>query len=99
MVRTPLSPQHPPTHMLGRTLQLLAGMCMAAIAASLFRTRVAAQGLVEYALVLVLIAIVVMGSLTMVGENVSQVFERVSCSMRGGTMHVDHGNGNSNRCT
>ncbi|HNP87203.1 MAG TPA: Flp family type IVb pilin, partial [Kouleothrix sp.] len=36
------------------------------------------QGLVEYALILVLIAIVVIGILTLLGGKVSQVFSSIS---------------------
>lgn len=36
------------------------------------------QGLVEYALILVLIAIVVIGILTILGGQVSKVFSRIS---------------------
>ncbi|MBS1967070.1 MAG: Flp family type IVb pilin [Chloroflexi bacterium SZAS-1] len=39
------------------------------------------QGLVEYALILVLIAIVVIGILTLLGGKVSQVFSSISSSM------------------
>lgn len=35
------------------------------------------QGLVEYALILVLIAIVVIGILTLLGKKVSQVFSKI----------------------
>ena len=41
------------------------------------------QGLVEYALVLVLIAIVVIGVLTQLGGQTSSVFSRVSCTLDG----------------
>jgi pilus assembly protein Flp/PilA len=57
------------------------------------------QGLVEYALILVLVAIVVIGTLTMLGKQTSQVFDQINCSLAGGPTHVDHGNGNSNRCS
>ena len=36
------------------------------------------QGLVEYALILVLIAIVVIGILTLLGNRVSQVFSQIN---------------------
>jgi pilus assembly protein Flp/PilA len=39
------------------------------------------QGLVEYALILVLIAIVVIGVLSLLGNKVSQVFSRVNRSL------------------
>ena len=39
------------------------------------------QGLVEYALILVLIAIVVIGILSLLGRNVSQVFSRVNTGL------------------
>jgi pilus assembly protein Flp/PilA len=56
------------------------------------------QGLVEYSLVLVLVAIVVIGSLTMVGKRTSEVFDQVNCTLAGGPTHQDQGNGNSNTC-
>ncbi|HNP70454.1 MAG TPA: Flp family type IVb pilin [Kouleothrix sp.] len=40
------------------------------------------QGLVEYALILVLIAIVVIGILTLLGGKVSQVFSSLNSSFR-----------------
>ena len=39
------------------------------------------QGLVEYALILVLIAIVVIGILTVLGSKVSQVFETINSGL------------------
>ena len=39
------------------------------------------QGLVEYALILVLIAIVVIGILTLLGGKVSQVFETINSGL------------------
>jgi pilus assembly protein Flp/PilA len=42
------------------------------------------QGLVEYALILVLIAIVVIGVLTLLGEQVSQVFQDITDGLGGG---------------
>ena len=39
------------------------------------------QGLVEYALILVLIAIVVIGILTLLGGKVSQVFSSISSGL------------------
>ena len=42
------------------------------------------QGLVEYALILVLIAIVSVGILTQLGGTTSQVFSKVSCTLDGG---------------
>ncbi len=56
------------------------------------------QGLVEYALILVLVAIVVIGILSSVGARTSQVFDQANCTLSGGSYHVDQGNGNSNRC-
>lgn len=41
------------------------------------------QGLVEYALILVLIAIVVIGILTLLGGRVSQVFSKVNSGLGG----------------
>ena len=40
------------------------------------------QGLVEYALILVLIAIVVIGILTVLGGKVSQVFSSVNSGLK-----------------
>jgi pilus assembly protein Flp/PilA len=56
------------------------------------------QGLVEYALILVLIAIVVIGVLSMLGARTSMVFDQVNCGLSGETYRQDNGNGNSNRC-
>ncbi len=62
------------------------------------RGRAAGQGLVEYALILALIAIVVLGSLTLVGRKTNQKFDQVQCALDGGEWHSDNGNGNSGRC-
>ena len=60
--------------------------------------RVVGQGLVEYALILVLIAIVSIGALTMVGNRTSEIFDEVNCSLGGGELRTDNGNQNSTRC-
>jgi pilus assembly protein Flp/PilA len=62
------------------------------------RARVAAQGLVEYALILVLIAVVAIGALTLVGKTTSDTFDQVNCVLTGGKNHQDQGNGKSNSC-
>ena len=62
------------------------------------RTHCAGQGLVEYALMLMLVAIVVIGSVSLLGNQVSSTFEQVNCRFSGGTYHTDNGNGNSSRC-
>jgi Flp pilus assembly pilin Flp len=49
------------------------------------------QGLVEYAIILVLIAIVVIGTLSLLGTQVSSVFQQITCQLGGAT-------GNSNSC-
>ena len=54
--------------------------------ALLVRTATRGQGLVEYSLILVLIAIVVIGVLTQLGGQTSEVFSRVSCTLDGGTV-------------
>jgi len=41
------------------------------------------QGLVEYALILVLIAVVVIAILTVLGARVSSVFSQISSALRG----------------
>lgn len=44
------------------------------------------QGLVEYALILALVAIVTIGILTQLGGKASQVFSTVSCTLDGGAV-------------
>ncbi len=46
-----------------------------------FFTKEEGQGLVEYALILVLIAIVVIGILTLLGRKVSQVFSQINSGL------------------
>jgi pilus assembly protein Flp/PilA len=53
--------------------------------ALIVRTTTCGQGLVEYGLILVLIAIVVIGVLTELGGQTSEVFSSVSCTLDGGT--------------
>ncbi len=48
-----------------------------------FFAREEGQGLVEYALILVLIAIVVIGVLTVLGEQVSTVFQNITTGLGG----------------
>lgn len=45
------------------------------------RSFVRGQGLVEYALILVLIAVVVIAILTLLGGKVSQVFEQINSGL------------------
>jgi pilus assembly protein Flp/PilA len=52
------------------------------------------QGLVEYALILVLIAIVVIGILTQLGGKTSEVFSSVSCVLDGGAVASSNHPGN-----
>lgn len=40
------------------------------------------QGLVEYALILVLIAVVVIGALTLLGNNISGLFSKLSTTIK-----------------
>ncbi|WP_029215101.1 Flp family type IVb pilin [Kallotenue papyrolyticum] len=56
------------------------------------------QGLVEYALILVLIAIVVISTLSALGQRTSQMFDEVNCGLQQGVYHRDSGHGYSNRC-
>jgi pilus assembly protein Flp/PilA len=49
----------------------------------LYLPREEGQGLVEYALILVLIAIVVIAILTLLGEQVSAVFSQISGGLGG----------------
>ena len=44
------------------------------------------QGLVEYALILALIAIVTIGVLTQLGGKTSQIFSSISCTLDGGAV-------------
>lgn len=48
-----------------------------------FIHRTEGQGLVEYALILVLIAIVVIGVLTLLGRRVSNVFSTINSGLNG----------------
>jgi pilus assembly protein Flp/PilA len=43
-----------------------------------------AQGLVEYALILALVAIIVIGVLTQLGGRTSDIFSSVGCTLGGG---------------
>ena len=63
-----------------------------------FRRWVVGQGLVEYALALVLIAVVAIGALTLVGDRTETVYDQVQCALSGGEYHEDNGQGNSNKC-
>ena len=60
----------------------------------LVRTATRGQGLVEYALILVLIAIVSIGVLTQLGGQTSEVFSRVNCTLDGGTVATSSHPGN-----
>ena len=62
--------------------------------ALLVRTATRGQGLVEYAMVLVLIAIVVIGVLTQLGGKTSEVFSSVSCVLDGGAVATSSHPGN-----
>lgn len=62
------------------------------------RSRSAGQGLVEYALLLALIAIVVVGSLKFLGGATNQKMEQVNCTMEGNEWKTDNGNQNSGKC-
>lgn len=44
------------------------------------------QGLVEYALILVLVAIVVIAILAALGPTVGQVYEEIACALYGGSV-------------
>lgn len=62
------------------------------------RRKAPGQGLVEYALILALIAIVVIGALTALGTTTKNKFGQINCSLSGGSWHTDNGNGNSSTC-
>ncbi|RRR76038.1 MAG: Flp family type IVb pilin [Candidatus Viridilinea halotolerans] len=48
-----------------------------------WKLRAPGQGLVEYALILVLIAIVVIGGLTVLGDQLEGVYVEISCALGG----------------
>jgi pilus assembly protein Flp/PilA len=50
------------------------------------------QGLVEYALILAIVAIVVIGVLTQLGGKSSLVFSRVDCTLAGGAVAASSSN-------
>ena len=50
----------------------------------LFLNREEGQGLVEYALVLVLVSVVVIAILTLLGPQIGQVFSRISATLATG---------------
>lgn len=77
-------------------LSLLARL--SALITALLPRRAPGQGLVEYALVLVLVAIVVIGAVSSLGQKTSAVYGEIECTMRGGEFRTDNGNGNSARC-
>ena len=52
------------------------------------------QGLVEYSLILVLVAIVVIGILSQVGGRTSSVYNSVSCTLGGGAAATSNHPGN-----
>src|SRR5437868_4305987 len=58
--------------------------------------RAIGQGLVEYGLILILIAIVVVGALSMVGSKVSSTYQKINCGVSGGTSQSNNGSGNGN---
>jgi len=49
------------------------------------RRHTAGQGLVEYALILVLVAVVAIGILATVGSDITAVFQSISDALKGGT--------------
>jgi len=51
-----------------------------------FLSREKGQGLVEYALILVLVAIVVIGVLLILGPQVGSIFSMVNTALKGGTL-------------
>jgi pilus assembly protein Flp/PilA len=48
----------------------------------LFLKRERGQGLVEYALVLVLVAVVVIAILTLLGPQIGNVFSQITCGLQ-----------------
>jgi pilus assembly protein Flp/PilA len=67
------------------------------------QARQAGQGLVEYALILVFVAIVVVGILSMLGVRVSSVYQEVNCGLstamgNGAVCNQAGNNGNNGPC-
>lgn len=88
MSLTPRAPSHPPARLLSAFFRREPGS----------PARLPGQGLVEYSLILVLVAIVSIGALSLVGNKTSNVFEQINCYLGDGKVHTDNGNGNSTKC-
>ncbi len=66
-------------------MQALATLMLRLIrTAAPIRRHTAGQGLVEYALILVLVAVVAIGILATVGTDITAVFQSVSDALKGG---------------
>lgn len=65
------------------------------------RNKEAGQGLVEYALLLMLVGTVVIGALALVGRNTGNVFSNIACSLQqsGQCPAASNSNANSNQNT
>lgn len=67
---------------MGATVHALGGMWRAVTA----RRFLPAQGLVEYGLVLVLIAIFAVGAIAITGKRISTVYKTIDCGLRDARM-------------
>lgn len=62
---------------------VLAGRVWSFTAPRLAHRRQAAQGLVEYAVILVLVAIIVIGGVTQTGRRISSTYNDIDCTLAG----------------
>ena len=62
---------------------VLAGRVWPCVSSLLAHRRQAAQGFVEYAVILVLVAIVVVGGVTLTGRRVSSTYTNIDCTLAG----------------
>lgn len=75
---------------------VLAGRVCTFGSALVAQRRQAAQGLVEYGVILVLIAIVVVGGITLTGRRISSTYSDIDCTLAG---NVGQGGGSTTSCT
>jgi pilus assembly protein Flp/PilA len=76
----------------GRTTDRREVICKRTWQTSRCRLAESGQGLVEYALILVLIAIVAVGVLTELGGQTSEIFSSVNCTLDGGAVASTNSN-------
>ncbi len=86
------------SQLLTAMVALLAHMCrlIAPKGATRYRT---AQGLTEYAIILVLVAIVVAGAVTSTGRRVSSTYEEINCTLARENGEGPTNNGRNRACS